>query len=79
MSSLHHGSVLQHVPWPEGLQAAAAQQSLVPSKLQMALRLLLHLHPAMGGEESLALVAIPAALLWPHAGLLIFWLFVVWC
>lgn len=69
MSPLHRGSFLHHVPWPAGLQAAAAQQSLVPSKLQMALTLFLHLHPAMGGEESSALVASPAALLWPHAWL----------
>lgn len=38
MNPLHHGSVLQHVPRPAGLQAAAAQ-GLVPSKLQVALRL----------------------------------------
>lgn len=48
MSPLHRGLFLQHVPRPAGLQAAAAQQSLVPSKLQVALRLFLHLHPAMG-------------------------------
>lgn len=66
VSPLHHGSFLHHVPWPVGLQAAAAQQSLVPSKLQMALRLFLHLHPAMAVEEASALVANPAALLWPQ-------------
>lgn len=39
MSPSHRGSVLQHTPWPAGLQAAASQQSLVPSKLQTALGL----------------------------------------
>lgn len=56
-----------------GLQGPAAQPSLVPRELQMALRLFLHLHPAMGAGESLALVTNPAALLWPHILLLIFW------